>query len=75
MNCMRLLILMERNLLTRKERGKMLAALPTRMRIRLQMISSTLKEVRMANTCIPMYRNTTVSARKSHCEQFNALYS
>ena len=26
------------------------------------MMSSTLKEVRMAKTCIPMYRNTTVSA-------------
>lgn len=40
----------------------MLAALPMRMRTRLQMMSSTLKDVRMANTCMPMYRNTTVSA-------------
>ena len=28
---------------------------------RLHMMSSTLKKVVMVNTCIPMYRNTTVS--------------
>ena len=60
-NCILLLILMERNLFTRKESGKILAALPMRMSMRLQMISSTLKEVEMAKTCMPMYRNTTVS--------------
>ena len=28
------------------------------------MMSSTLKDVLMVNTCMPMYRNTTVSARE-----------
>ena len=31
---------------------------------RLQMMSSTLKDVEMVNTCMPRYRNTTVSARE-----------
>ena len=29
------------------------------------MMSSTLKDVVMVNTCMPMYRNTTVSAEGS----------
>ena len=62
MNCILGLMLTVLNLLTRKERGKMLAALPIRMRIRLQMIRLKLNDVVMVNTCIPMYRNTTVSA-------------
>jgi len=64
MNCIWLLILVARNRFTRKDRGKMLAARPSRIRIRLQMMSSTLKDVLMVNTCMPMYRNTTVSARE-----------
>ena len=61
-NCIPALILTVLNLLTRKERGKILAARPIKIRIRLHMIRLKLNDVEIVNTCIPMYRNTTVSA-------------
>ena len=63
-NCILGLMLTVLNLLTRNERGKMLAARPIRIKIRLQMIRLKLKDVVIVNTCIPMYRNTTVSVQE-----------
>jgi hypothetical protein len=62
MNCILGLMLTVLNRLTAKERGKMLAARPIRIKMRLHMIKLKLNDVEMVNTCIPMYRNTTVSA-------------
>lgn len=62
MNCILALMLTVLNRLTAKERGKMLAARPIRIKIRLHMMRLKLNDVEMVNTCIPMYRNTTVSA-------------
>ena len=63
-NCILELMLTVLNRLTMKERGKILAARPIRIKIRLQMIRLKLKDVVMVNTCIPMYRNTTVSVEE-----------
>ena len=54
MNCILGLMLTVLNRLTRKERGKMLAARPIRIKMMLQMIRLKLKEVVMVNSCIPM---------------------
>jgi hypothetical protein len=64
MNCILGLILTVLNRLTAKERGKILAARPIRIKMRLHMIRLKLNDVEIVNTCIPMYRNTTVSAGK-----------
>ena len=71
MNCILALMLTVLNRLTAKERGKMLAARPIRIKIRLHMMRLKLNDVEMVKTCIPMYRNTTVSAegegKMDHC--------
>ena len=49
----------------------MLRARPSRIRMRLQTIRPTSNDVVIVNTCIPMYKNTTVSVEAGKDKKMN----
>ena len=46
-------------------------ARPNRIKIRLQTISPTSNDVVIVNTCIPIYKNTTVSVEAAKDKEMN----